>query len=248
MGWALGFKEDCEAAVKDILTTPFDTRLGREVPTSEKVKQKDGGVYLLDVAYLYVDMADSTGMAKYFGPQDAARIIRAFLAAVCRVVRDRGGAIRSFDGDRVMAIFMGDDAAHQAVDAALRVTWVVKDVVHSRLLLENETYADNWGNGVWELKHRSGVDVGMAFVVRAGVRGDNDLVSIGDPPNIAAKLSDYKSKRGATTIITERVWEKLPYDDCFTEAGDAKWSSSFEVNLGGVSSEEIRTSVWKRPY
>ncbi|WP_319454256.1 MULTISPECIES: adenylate/guanylate cyclase domain-containing protein [unclassified Mycobacterium] len=243
----MGFKDDCISAVNNILTTPFDTRTGREVPTSVTVKQNDGGVYLSDAAYLYVDMADSTGMATYFTPQEAARIIRAFLAAVCMVIRDRGGAIRSFDGDRVMAIFLGDDSADQAVDVAFRVTWAVRDVVHDRLILEHETYSDNWVNGVWELRHRTGIDVGEAFVVRAGVRVDNDLVSIGDPPNIAAKLSDFK-KKGATTVITERVWDKLGFDSCYTEdPPKSKWSESFFADIGGVT-EEIRTSTWKRPY
>jgi class 3 adenylate cyclase len=241
----LAFKDECEAAVRDIVKAPFNTRHGREVPTTESVTLSNGGVYL-NAAYLYADMVDSTGMAEQFTPHNAAKIIRAYLHATCRVLRDRGGAIRSFDGDRVMAIFVGDDAANDAVDAALRIKWVVDEIVHDKLMVYNEAYSDHWIQTGWKVKHRTGVDVGTAFVVRAGVRDKhNDLVSIGTPPNIAAKLSDYKG--AGPTTITERVWDKLSYENCFTEDGAPKWSDTSWQDVGGTY-EEIRTSTWRRSY
>ncbi|SHV60541.1 family 3 adenylate cyclase [Mycobacteroides abscessus subsp. abscessus] len=248
----MGFQDDCESAVSDIIRTEFNTRSGREVPTTDSIVQRDGAVWLT-AAYLYADMADSTGLATHFVPEDAARIIRAYLAAVCKVLRERGGEIRSFDGDRVMAIFAGDDAADKAVDAGLRINWVVRKVVHPQLLLWSDAYYDKSNDGKWSLKHRTGIDVGTALIVRAGVRGHNDLVSVGDAPNIAAKLSDYKG--GGATIISNDVWEKLSYKNCFskdslanTDEEQAIWTQPTIKDIGGGTWESIRTSTWLRSY
>ncbi|WP_409436477.1 adenylate/guanylate cyclase domain-containing protein [Mycobacterium sp. SMC-14] len=238
--------------MRAIVQAPFNTRWGRDVPTTESIVQKDGAVYLT-AAYLYADMADSTGMAEKFSNEDAAKIIRAYLHAVSRVLRDRGGEIRSFDGDRVMAIFIGDDAANNAVDAALRVTWVVDTVVHDELLTYNKSYRDEWVDSDWRVRHRTGIDLGTAFIVRAGVRGHNDLVSIGSPPNVAAKLSDYKGS--GRTIITNYVWDKLSYDNCFSKDSSSTsdevksmWTSPKMIDIGGGRWESIRTSTWRRSY
>ncbi|MBH0121386.1 MULTISPECIES: adenylate/guanylate cyclase domain-containing protein [Rhodococcus] len=239
----MGFKDDCMTAVRDIIKTDFNARWAKVVPTTDTVAQKDGAVYL-DAAYLYADMADSTGMAAKFTAQDAAKIIRAYLHAVSRVLRDRGGEIRSFDGDRVMAIFIGDDAANQATDAALRITSVVGDIVHDQLLTYSDAYYDEWIRSSWRVRHRTGIDVGTALIVRAGVRGNSDLVSIGDAPNIAAKLSDFKG--GGTTIISDRVWDQLSMKNSFKNE-ECMWKFHGEVQIGSRK-ETVCSSTWKRPY
>lgn len=248
----MGFKSDCEDAVNEIVTTDFKSRDGTVVPTTDTVSQKDGAVWLTDAAYLYADMADSTGMVDHFDSVDSAKIVRAYLASVCRVLRDRGGEIRSFDGDRVMAIFVGDKAADKAVDAALRMKWVIDEIVHKHLSLYNDAYYEK--SDKWRLKHRTGIDIGTAFVVRAGVRGNNDLVSIGETPNIAAKLSDYKGGRGHVTI-TEHVWDKLSYSYCYSKNAksgsneeQSMWTDPEVKNIGGGTWVSIRTSTWRKPY
>lgn len=246
----MGFKDDCTKAVRDIVRADFNTRWGREVPTTDSIVQRDGAVWLT-AAYLYADMADSTGMAEKFEAQDAAKIIRAYLSAVTRVLKDRGGEIRSFDGDRVMAIFPGDDAADKAADAGLRISWVVDNVVHDELL-SNDAYLKSYVETGWQVKHRTGIDLGTAFIVRAGVRGDNDLVSIGSTPNVAAKLSDYKG--GGPTVITDYAYEKLSYGNKYSKDGrtgsdeiKSMWTDAKHVNIGGTW-EFVRTSTWWRKY
>ncbi len=212
------------AAVDTILTAPFDTRFGYTVPTTETVKLKDGAVYI-DAVYLYADMADSSGLARRFTAQNAARIVRAYLSAVVRVVRDNDGEVRSYDGDRVMAIFIGKDAPDRAARAALEVTWVVNNVVRPDLSYRLDSYRTS----SWVLSHRTGIDLGQALVVRAGVRDNNDLIFIGDAPNAAAKLSDLKLGR---TMITDRLREKMTYWTCYSGA-TSLWTAPQNVDVGG---------------
>lgn len=229
-------KEDYETHLTLLLAEDFETRFGQTVPTSQSVALKNGGVYL-DAAYLYADMADSSGMARRFSPQTAAKIIRAYLATVTRVLRHHDGAVRSFDGDRVMAIFIGDDAASRAGRAALEIKWVVDNVVHDELRLWLNAYRDS----TWKISHRTGIDLGEAFIVRGGVRNNNDLVSIGDAPNIAAKLSELQ---GARSWITDRVWQAMSYSTCFSSKDDqAMWTNAETMTVAGRS-VRVRRSNW----
>lgn len=229
-------KDDLTLAVDLIALAKFDTRVGTTVPTTDTVKLTNGGVYL-DAVYLYADMADSTGMAQSFNEIDAAKIVRAYLSAVTRVIKYRDGEIRSYDGDRVMAIFVGADAATRAVKAALEIKWVVDNIVHEELDLLVEAYEGS----PWNLSHHTGVDIGEAFIVRAGVRNSNDLISIGDAPNIAAKLSEEKYGR---TMITERVWDAMGVEVCYSsKESKAMWSLSASRRVGSRV-EEVRYSNW----
>lgn len=228
-------KDELDAATRSVLNVPFDSRYGSVVPTTDSVALKNGGVYL-DAVYLYADMADSTGMARRFTSETAARIIRAFLTAAARVLRTHSGEIRSYDGDRVMAIFVGNDAATRAGRAALEIKWVVDNVVHPALCL----WLDEYLRSSWVLSHTCGIDMGTAFIVRAGVRNSNDLVSVGDAPNIAAKLSELK---GARTFITDRVWDAMSFDACF-DGDRAMWSLAADTAIGGGRVERVRSSNW----
>lgn len=230
-------KDDYENALRDLLYQPFDVRYGTVVPTTESVTMKSGGVYL-DAVYLYADMADSTGMARRFTSQTAAKIIRAYLSVAARTLRARGGEIRSYDGDRVMGIFVGADAASRAARAALEVKWLVDNLVDEALSL----WLDEYNESSWKISHRCGIDIGTAFVVRAGVRDSNDLVSVGDAPNIAAKLASLK---GSRTFITDRMWDAMSYDTCFsTPNGSAMWSLAVPTDIGSGRVESVRSSTW----
>lgn len=241
----MSFKSELEGYLGELASEPFKHRYGQVVPNSSSVGPYDA-VSLSDTAYLYCDMADSSSIVTLFDNETAARVLRVFLNAVCRVIKDRGGEIRSFDGDRVMAIFIGDSAADDAVDAALRINWAVLHPVQDALMKDRK-YRDKFVETGWQVKQRTGIEVGWAYIVRGGVRDQNDLVSIGFPANTAAKLSDYKG--GGPTIITEEVWDKLKSGNCYSAKHDyeAMWSDPKWVTIG-KSLEQIRTSTWFRYY
>lgn len=241
----MGFREDLQGHLTDLAVKSFNSRFGNKVPTSDTVGPYDA-VTLNETAYLYCDMADSSSIVTRFGDETGARVLRVFLNAACRVIKDRGGEIRSFDGDRVMAIYKGEDAADKAVDTALRINWAILHPVHDALLLDSQ-YRDNYYETGWKVKQRTGIHVGWSYIVRGGVRDQNDLVSIGSPANIAAKLSDYKD--GGATIITDEVWEKLKFSNRYSSNHDDQpmWTDPKWVKVG-ADNEKIRTSTWHRYY
>ncbi len=109
------------------------------------------------------------------------------LCRSARVIRYNQGQVRSFDGDRVMAIFVGDEKESRVGKAALGIEWRRRSL--GDLLLENYPKIKEIS---WRLRHGVSIDSGEALLVRAGIRGNDDLISIGRAPNIAAKLSDLR--------------------------------------------------------
>ena len=137
-----------------------------------------------------------------------AKIIHSFINGAADILRHYGGEIRSFDGDRVMAIFVGIDKETMAVRAALAVNWLVQEYLVGKV---RETWPDL--TDIWTFEHSIGIDSGEALITRGGVRSDNDLISIGTAPNVAAKLSDLRD--GRSLHITPAVYEPMSNEVAF---------------------------------
>ena len=91
--------------VRKILDTTWSVRSGQVVPKTEDVALENGAVKL-DVAILYADLAHSTQLARK-NKSVAAKVVRAYLSTMTRLVNDSGGTVRSFDGDRDRPPFTG---------------------------------------------------------------------------------------------------------------------------------------------
>ena len=107
----------------DIFGTSMVITNGTVVPKTEDVALKNGG-RLVDATYLYADLAGSSKIAQRLRMEAAAKVIKSYVNTATRILRFKGGEIRSFDGDRVMAIFMGADKERRAVRA--------RDAAHAR--------------------------------------------------------------------------------------------------------------------
>jgi class 3 adenylate cyclase len=114
-----------------------------------------------------------------------------------------GGNIRSFDGDRVMGVFGGSDYVDDAAKAALGLKAARDEVILPAL--RSQWKVDT---SPWKFNYGSGLDTSMITVIRAGVRGDNDLVWIGSCANHAAKLSAMRDQ-GFNSYASPRFINKL---------------------------------------
>ena len=101
----MGLSDELSKGVKDILTQSWDMRDGETVPTTKNIKL-DGGAVRLDATILYADLAQSSYLATEFQQRTAAKVIRAFLFVMSQLITNCDGKITSFDGDRVMGVFI----------------------------------------------------------------------------------------------------------------------------------------------
>ena len=205
--------------VKEIFATPkWQTRNGTKVPEPEDVKLGNDAV-LLDGTVLYADMADSTALVNGHKDWFAAEVYKSYLVAACHVIRNNSGVITAFDGDRVMAVYIGDYKNSSAAKTALQLNWAVSEI--------NAALKAAYPNSTFELRHSVGVDASSLFVARTGIRNSKDLVWVGRAANYAAKLSGI-SDNSAGAFITEPVFNKL----------------SDETKYGG----NPRQSMWVRSH
>jgi adenylate cyclase len=226
-----------ESSVTDILTAAWAITDGRVVPKTEDVVMRNGG-RRVEAAYLYADLAGSSKMAKSLKKETTATIIRAYINTASRILRNYGGEIRSFDGDRVMAIFMGADKETNAVRASLAINWAVFSVLRPRI-------KENWSDGAdfYDISHGIGIDTGEALIVRGGVRDNNDLLSIGVAPNRAAKLSEIRDSY--QLAITPAVFEAMSNNVAYMEDGTPLWHKSFARNEDGYQETLFRSrATW----
>lgn len=226
-----------ESTVDDIFGAAWNITDGIVVPKTDDIVLKNGGKNV-DATYLYADLAESSKLAQTLYKETVGKIIRAYINTASRILRQYGGEIRSFDGDRVMAIFMGEEKNRKAVRAALGINWAVQEVIRPAI---KTAWSD--GEKFSHIEHGIGIDTGDALIVRGGVRDNNDLISVGAAPNIAAKLSEI---RGTHAIhITDRVFDDL--DDQLLTYNDGRntiWQKIYGGTVVGGNSQTVHgTSV-----
>ncbi|MEU4173283.1 transposase [Streptomyces sp. NPDC026665] len=98
----------------------------------------------------------------------------------CRAIKARGGEIRSFDGDRVMAVFMGDSKNSDAAECGLQIHHVVDKIVRPKV----EANLPSITTKGFQIKHCVGIDSGTALIVRGGVRATTTWSPLAEPPTL----------------------------------------------------------------
>lgn len=223
------------ARVSEIVGTTWDQRNGNVVPTSDSVKLKDGAV-VVNATYLYADLANSSTAAHVLRREVTGKIIRSYLDASVRIIRHFGGEIRSFDGDRVMGIFIGDAKNTNAFKAGLGINWAVEKALRPTFTSTWPTLGEHW-----KLSHGVGIDTGEAMIVRGGVRDHNDLISIGEAPNVAAKLSALRT--GFHVYATDRVYNGTDASVRVSPDGTNMWTRTPAQTIGGKA-HPVVASRW----
>lgn len=221
----MSLADDLEKTITEVLYTKWNIRDARKVPDTEDVALAGGGVKL-DAVFLYADLAQSSELASDFDRRVASKVIKCFLACSTRIITSCDGSVVSFDGDRVMGIFVGDSKNSNSGKCALQINYAVTKLIKPKLT----EYFQSVKESGFDITHAVGVDNGEILAIRAGQRGSNDLVWIGRAPNLAAKLSD----------VRETPYHSFITDDVFQSLND-------ESKYGGKDKElmwQKRTYAW----
>lgn len=188
-----------DEAVGRIFREAWKVTAGRVVPDEAGLTLSNTGV-AIDAAVLYADLAGSTRLVDGRSREFAAEVYKAFLLCAARIVRSEGGTVTAYDGDRIMAVFIGETRRTAAVRTALKINWARVNVIQPRL------DAQYPGSG-YVLAHTCGIDASSLMAAKTGVRGANDLVWVGRAANHAAKLSAESS--ATPTWITAEVYDNM---------------------------------------
>lgn len=228
--------ENLESDVDNILRQEWNVRDGQLVPTTDTVALA-GGAVKLNATMLYADLADSTDLAMNYDKRVASKVFKCFLTCCSKLIRARGGDIRSFDGDRVMGVFVGDTKNSNAAKCALNINYVFLKIVKPKL----EAKYESLKSGPYKLGHCVGIDTSEMLIVRSGLRNSNDLVWVGRAPNVAAKLSGIRNSP-YHSYITDTVYNALNPDSKSYEGKDMWEKRANSTEVKGVST--IFRSSW----
>lgn len=211
--------DDLKSEVTAIFKTKWQQRDGAVVPEPEAVALGNDAVKL-NGTVLYADLADSTEMVKTYRPAFAAEVYKAYLNCSCRIIRSNDGVITAFDGDRVMAVFLGPQKNTAATKTALQINHAVTQIINTQIPV---CYPPPDPNSKFLLRQAVGIDTSELFVARTGIRGSNDLVWVGRAANFAAKLCALRQDDYASWITAE-VFKDLP-ENLKTANGTPMWEA-----------------------
>jgi class 3 adenylate cyclase len=228
----MSLADDLAAEVGQILRDQWQVTTGRTVPSPESIGLGNFAVEFDSATVLYADIDGSTAMVDTKRWQFSAEVYKTYLRCAAKIIKANDGVITAYDGDRVMAVFLGDRKNTNAVIAALKVNSAVHDII-------NPAIKSQYGVDTFVLKHVIGVDTSSLRAARTGVRGDNDLVWVGRAANYAAKLTSISGV--ATTWITADVFDRL-HPEAKQSAGRDMWERRQWTQMNNLP---VYCSAWK---
>lgn len=222
--------DELKTEVKKIFGDAWTTRDGQVVPESEDLKLGNDAVKL-DGTVLYADLDGSTNLVDTKKPEFAAEVYKTYLHCAAKIVRAEGGTITSYDGDRIMSVFIGGSKNTEAARAALKINYTVQEII-------NPAIKAQYSKTTFSVRQVVGVDTSQLYVARTGIRGSNDLVWVGRAANYAAKLS---SRSGPPSQITADVYDLLHDSAKVGKDGQNMWTKTTAAEIGHKT---IYTSTW----
>ena len=208
--------DEIRSEVKRILREQWTTRTGYVVPEPTDLRLTANDGVELDAAVMYADIIGSSDLVRARSATRAAEVYKTFLYSAGEIIRRYDGVITAYDGDRVMAIFIGSEKCTKAMRCALALNWVVKEII-------NKEDAATYPKTPYLLRHAVGIDMSKVLAARSGVWGNNDIVWVGNAANFAAKMSALRTYTGPS-FVTQSVYDGSHESVRLSSTGEKMWS------------------------
>jgi class 3 adenylate cyclase len=159
-----------------------------------------------ELTVLMTDLRDFTTLAETLPPEDVVRLLNLYFSAMIEELAHEGVTVDKFIGDGLLAYVETEgspastsDECRRAVSAAMAMT--------RRLTQVNEML------GQLDLPSlRLGVGVTRGTLVQGNIGSPERMqyTVIGDSVNLAARLEGLGKELGATVVLEQAVWSRLP--------------------------------------
>jgi len=188
---------------------------------------------------LYIDMRKSRNILYDATDFWSIKIHKAFLRSVIHCIEKGDGHFRSFNGDGLLAFFIGDNAASKAVRAAMEIKGFVLEM--NKILNNNEKKSIDFGIGIAQ---------GKVLVAKSGKSGDDqtkqDLVWIGVAVYVAVELSELGNSPYNIWIshnVRKSIGEEKYLNVC-SRNGKSKWYKTNMDLKSTANNYEVRYTSW----
>jgi adenylate cyclase len=212
----------------DITIEPLVSAAGDARPGAARYDAAVEGGKELEIAALFVDLRDSTGLATGRLPFDALFLFDRYIQAVTSAVRQNAGHVTSIAGDGVMSVFgvEGDAAAaaRNGLKAAVEI-WGALDLLNEELAAELAA----------PLRIGIGLHLGVAVVGWLPSGASRLLQFLGDTGNIAAKLEAETKPRGCTVMASIAALTRI-----------APLAADVETLVVPIAGKELPVAVFRK--
>lgn len=219
-------KDDLTAKVAEYARTSWgDIANGQVVPGPDSLTFGNSGIRI-DATVLYADIDGSTSMVDSLPDTVAAEYYKSYLHCAAKIAKSNDGTITAYDGDRIMAIFVGAAQVEEAVKTALELNWALGNIINPTFLIQYGAFGLHR-----ELRHTIGIDKSTILAAKTGVRVDSDIVWVGPAANYAAKLTNLSPIDSTYPIrITEQAMMALGLTTFYrTLNGQTIWDGPYKT-------------------
>jgi len=186
----------------------------------------------------YIDMRKSRKILTDATDFWSVKIHKAFLRAVIHCIEKRDGHLRSFNGDGILAFFIGDKAASKAVRAAMNIKGFVNEI--NSILSENDKNKIDFGIGIAQ---------GQIMIAKSGKAGDDqtkqDLIWIGIALYVAVELSEL-GKSPENIWVSDNIFNSVikDGDSLNTLKHEGEWIWFYEHKTLNNGYQKVHHTTW----
>jgi len=218
--------------------------LVRRLVASGKVAEVGGGYQ--DVAVMFTDVANFTGITEDMSPAVVLRATSRYFEVLTRVIMQCQGTVDKYIGDAVMALWnapsFDPDYLHHACLGAL--------AVHRA---SEELNATLKAEGFPALRTRIGLHCGEALVGNVGGTERLQFTALGPMVNLASRIEGLNKKYGTSILVSDTVREAVGPAfvfrkvDLVSPAGTTRPIAVHEL-LGSETEEDYPVSANRRQW
>jgi len=197
---------------------------GVVIPKTEGMKLGEAREF--ELAIMHIDIDNFKGITGSMKMRGIARFLSVYLTEMTYLVKEFGGDLESYSGDRVTALFGADQhkatACQNCLDCGLTMITAIQYVL--------SPYLTNMGLPAF--KCALGMEYGETWIERVGIRGENQLTLVGHPVSIASQLQELAKPNHI--LLAHLFFSALSVDEqkrCTKQDPDAswKWTSNQQV-------------------
>jgi len=193
-----------------------------------------------EFSFLSVGMHCSADYTDEHRLHTMTKIYKAYHHCMVECIKENDGRVRSFDGDRVLAVFDGKRKVNNAMDCAMKMVGCRYDILQPKILAAFSN--DSFSLGV-------GISTGAAMVSKAGAGYDKtnrDLIWIGTPPILSAKLSE-EADAPYSIYICKNTFERLLESNRYISENETTidmWTKA-KLKLKNKNIDIYKTRHWR---
>ena len=148
---------------------------------------------------LFLDIRAYTTLSEKMSPEENFRFLNEFFQRTEPIISENNGFVDKYIGDAIMALFDGENAAENAIRAAVRIHAEVSDYSHSLTL-----------KGGQAVHIGIGINSGKVMVGALGSANRLNSTVIGDHVNVAARLEELTKRYRVRILISQHTLEEIP--------------------------------------